>query len=216
MSTLGDMKARIAEETTRDDLLASGAIEREIVSAMKFYRATRFWFNEARSRVVFNTVIDQGIYTSADHPDIPDLIRIDYITVNYLGREVRLRYAQPADIEQWAGSISAVTNPPAFFSYYEQQLRFYPTPDGVYPVRVAGVARVALPASDGEPNNPWMNDAAELISARATRNLYLKNMFGSEQSQVAAFKALEDEALDRLRVETSSRSQVRTVRSHPL
>jgi hypothetical protein len=216
MSTLGEMKARIAEETTRDDLLATGAIEREIVSAMRFYRSHRFWFNESRSRVQFNTVVDQATYTVADHPDIPDLLRIDYITVSYLGRELRLRLANPADMEQWTGSIAAVTNPPAFFSYYGQELRFYPIPDGVYPVRVAGVQRVALPATDDEANNPWMTDAAELISARATRNLYLKNMFGSEQSQVAAFKALEDEALERLRVETSSRSQVRTIRSHPL
>jgi hypothetical protein len=216
MSTLGEMKTRIAEETTRDDLLASGAIEREIVSAMKFYRSNRFWFNESRSKVQFNTVVGQSTYTAAAHPDIPDLLRIDYITVSYLGRELRLRFANPADMEQWTGSIAAVTNPPAFFSYYGQELRFYPIPDGVYPVRVAGVTRYPLPAFEAETGNPWMTDAAELIAARATRNLYLKNMFGSEQSQVAAFKALEDEALERLRVETSSRSQVRTMRSHSL
>lgn len=216
MSTLGDMKTRIAEETTRDDLLSSGAIEREIRSAIRFYSAFRFWFNEKRTQVTFNTVSGQSTYTGADDADIPNLMRIDYALVEYQGRQISLKYATPEQIEVWTGSISAVLNPPTFYNYYEKELRFYPIPDDAYAVRVAGVIRLPAPQNDTEADNPWMSDAEEMIRARATRQLYLTNFFGSEQGMVAAFAQMEAEALDRLRIETSSRSQVRTVRSHNL
>ena len=216
MSTLGDMKTRISEETTRDDLLASGAIEREIRSAIRFYSTFRFWFNEKRTQVSFNTVNGQSSYTSADHADIPNLMRIDYVLVEYQGRQISVRYATPEQIEVWTGSISAVLNPPSFYNYYQKELRFYPIPDDAYPVRVAGVIRLPAPADDAETDNAWMVDAEELIRARATRQLYLTNFFGSEQGMVAAFGQMENEALERLRFETSSRSNVRTVRSHNL
>lgn len=213
MTTLAIMKDRIARETGRDDLLDSGAIEEEIRSAIKFYMSHRFWFTEKRSTVTFNTVIDQTDYTSAANANIPNLIRIDYVTATWAANDVvEVRYTPPLEMELLLGSLPVTSSRPYQYSYYEGVFRLYPKPDAVYPIRIAGIVRIAAPASDAEADNVWMNDAEELIRARAKRNLYLNSMLGTEGTQVAAMKQFEDEALDRLRRETSSRSQVRHIR----
>jgi hypothetical protein len=213
MATLGEMKARIARETTRDDLLDDGTIAAEITSAVNYYRADRFWFNEKRSQVVFNSVVGQTDYGAAAHPDIPHLIRIDYMTATWPGDgAVNVTYCSPLDMDILLSNPPFSAARPYKFSYYEQVLRIYPEPDRIYPIRIAGVVRVNAPATDVEANNPWMTEAEELIRARAKRNLYLNSMLGTEATQVAAMKALEDEALIRLKRETSSRTQVKFLR----
>lgn len=210
MATLGAMKARILAETTRDDLVDE--IADEITSAIKFYQGKRFWFNEKRTQITFSTVPGRVDYDGTDQADIPNLVRIDYVTVDQDGRKLPVRYAEPDRIEVWLGSSSMVRNPPVYHSYYGQTIRFYPVPDKAYPVIIAGVVRVGAPASDDEANNPWMTEAEELVRFRAKRNLYLNCFFGSEMQTAASFAAAEEEALKRLKAETSSRTQVDRLR----
>lgn len=212
MTTLAIMKARIEAETLRSDLTANGAIASEIESAIKFYRSHRFWFSEKRTRADFNTVIGQSEYTATDQSDIPNLIRIDSISITDDGKAHAMRLASPLEIELMIQSSTSLANVPVHYSYYAQVLRFYPIPDKVLPVRIMGVFQVASPATDSETNNPWMNEAEELIRARAKRNLYLNWMLGTENSQVVAMKSFEDEALDRLKQENSSRNQTARIR----
>jgi hypothetical protein len=213
MTTLAVMKARIASETTRDDLLDNGAIEAEIRSAIKFYQPSRFWFNEKRSTVTFNTVIGQTDYTSAANVNIPNLLRIDYVTATWATNDVvNVTYASPLDMDILIFNSPTNSSRPYRFGYYEGVFRLYPIPDAIYPVRIAGLIRVAAPVTDAETDNAWMVEAEELIRARAKRNLYLNSMLGTETTQVSAMKQLEDEAIDRLSRETSSRSQVNFIR----
>ena len=204
MSTLGEMKTSIASELMRDDL--EPAIGLEISRAIKFYMPKRFWFNEKRTRVVFNMVIGQDTYTVADHPDIPNLIRIDSITSNRDGLSLLVKLVNQAQMELWLNSSSILSNPPAYYSYYEQALRFYPIPDFAYPVRVASVVRVAEPATDDEANNPWMNEAEELIRSRAKSKIFAHWM--EDPASGATMAQMESEALVSLQAESSSRTQV--------
>ncbi len=210
MTTLGTMKARIAAETTRDDL--DDAIASEITSAINFYRGKRFWFTEQATGRTFNTSAGQSEYSGSGGVDIANIIRIDSITVIDNGQVYPLTLTTPQAIEIMINSTGALGDVPTYYSYYEQKLRFYPIPDGVYPVKIMGVYRVDAPASDSEADNPWMTDAEELIRFRAKRNLYLNWMLGTEATQAQAMQALEDEAYQRLRAETSSRSQVSRIR----
>lgn len=213
MATLGAMKARIARETTRDDLLDNGAIAEEITSAINFYRAERFWFNEKRTQLVFNTVVGQTDYGAATAADIAHILRIDYVTASWPGDgAITVGYCSPLDMEILLSNPPLSAARPYRYSYYEQTLRLYPEPDRIYPVRVAGVFRVNPPATDVEAGNPWMTEAEELIRARAKRNLYMNSMIGTEAVQGTAMRALEEEAFDRLKRETSSRTQVRHIR----
>lgn len=210
MTTLAVMKARIAAETTRDDL--DDAIASEITSAINFYRGKRFWFTEQSTGRTFNTSNGQSEYSGSGGVDIANLIRIDSITVIDNGQVYPLTLTTPQAIEIMINSTGALGDVPTYYSYYEQKLRFYPIPDGVYPVKIMGVYRVDAPASDSEADNPWMTDAEELIRSRAKRNLYLNSMLGTEPGMIQTMKLMEDEAYDRLRVETSSRSQVSRIR----
>jgi hypothetical protein len=207
MTTLATMKSRIAREIDRDDL--TSAIEDEISSAITYYQSSRFWFNEKRSTVTFDTVIGQTDYTAADNVHIPYIIRIDYAVVAYgSGDTAVMTYAQPRDMEILLGNAPVSRSRPYRFSYYESFLRLYPEPDQVYPVRVAGVVRVSQPSTDSEAGNPWMVEAEELIRARAKRNIYLNSMLGTDPGLIATMKALEDDALDNLRRHTSAKTQV--------
>lgn len=213
MATLGAMKARIARETTRDDLLDNGAIAEEITSAINFYRAERFWFNEKRTQLLFNTVVGQTDYGAATAADIAHILRIDYVTASWPGDgAITVGYCSPLDMEILLSNPPLSAARPYRYSYYEQTLRLYPEPDRIYPVRVAGVFRVNPPATDVEAGNPWMTEAEELIRSRAKRNLYMNSMIGTEASQGTAMRALEEEAFNRLKRETSSRTQVRHIR----
>lgn len=201
MATLADMKARIAEEIFRDDL--GSAIAREITSAIKFYQRQRFWFDESRE-IVFPTVPGQEFYGSAADVRIPSLIRIDYVQATQNTRPMTLDMASPEILDLWSGTPSA--GPPSSYSYFQGRLRLYPVPNEAYPVRIAAHYRVEPPATDTEDDNPWMNEAEELIRSRAKRNLYLHSL--GDQAMGAVMKAAEDEALAALRIETSARTQV--------
>lgn len=206
MATLGEMKATIADEIFRDDL--GTAIGREISRAIRFYQRTRFWFNESR-QITFNTVALQEFYDAAAHLDIPNLLAIDYITVTRSGTEVTpLCRTSSFDLDTYSVS-QANPNVPTDYVYFEQKLRFYPVPNGVYAIRIAGVFQYPAPADDDEADNHWMTDAEELIRSRAKRNLYLHSL--GDQTSAAAMKAAEDEALQSLRAEASSRQNVHTL-----
>lgn len=204
MSTLGEMKETIASEIMRDDL--TDAIAKEIDKAIKFYRSKRFWFTEKLATVTFSTVADQTQYTSTASSYIPDLIRIDSMTITRNGSVTDIEPISELDMKLLLGGVSPLSNPPTYYSYYGQLLNLYPVPDGAYPIVIAGVVHVAAPATDGETGNPWMNEAEELIRCRAKRNLYLHWM--SDRDEAGNMATAESEALSELQKETSSRSQV--------
>jgi len=209
MSTLGDMKTRILQTTNRDDL--ADAVAQEISSAIKFYRAKRFWFNEKHDEVMFDTVDGRGRYDVTDNPNIPNLFRIDYMTVEFNGRVLPIRLEHPEVIDVLLGSSAIVYNPPVYYSYYDQVLRFFPIPNAAYPIRVVAVIRIPEPATDEEEDNPWMTDGEELIRSRATRFLY--DSWMEDPAMADRWERKEREVYAQLRRETSSRTQVTRIRS---
>lgn len=209
MSTLGIMKARIARDIFRDDL--TDTIADEITSAIAFYQRERFWFNETRL-LLFNTAQGQEFYDSTTLASIPNLLEIDYVQVSQAGRPYSLDMASAEDLDILTGLPTSGV--PTLFSYYQGALRLYPAPNGVYPVRIAAVVRYPGPAADDEPDNHWMTDAAELIRARAKRNIYLHSL--GDQEMTAMMKSAEDEALTSLRAESSRRQNVHSLSASPV
>lgn len=207
MATLGDMKARIAEEIFRDDL--GSAIAREITSAIRFYQAKRLYFSE-RYSFGFNTEAGRMFYSAGDAPELANLISIDFVSINQNNSITELRYAAPHLLDRM--QVPPSSGIPFWYSYYESALWLYPAPNAVVPVRVAGVVPIAAPTSDDQTGNSWMYDAEELIRSRAKRNLYLHSLGDPEMA--AAMKAAEDEAYDALVRETTLRTQVNTLSVH--
>ena len=134
MTTYAVMQARIADELTRTDLTSQ--IQKAILSAIKHYERTRFYFN-ASVTDTFSTVANQEYYGSAANAKIPNLVVIDALTVTNSSIKYALANVPFTSVEEMQNG--AITGLPAAFCYYAQQIRLYPIPDAVYTVTGSGI-----------------------------------------------------------------------------
>ena len=199
MSTLATLKADIAEDLDRTDL--TSAIASEINNAIRFYQPRKFYFNESRGKTI-TTVADQTWYTSSDDADIGLIKQIDGVIIETSTYDRRLDWLDPQALEVSTDANSA-SQEPDYWTYYNQQIGFYPVPDGAYTMRLFGTFSVAAPASDGEADNPWMTEAYDLIRHRVLSKLYLLKI--KELEIAAVLRSVEEEELKRIVQETGRR-----------
>lgn len=178
--TLGQLKARIADELARTDLADQIALA--IDDAVSEAAANRFWFNEVLG-LTFSTVIGQAYYTS---DDIAALTEIDalYITVN--GQRRDLRAASQDELNSFATGTPP-TGEPFAYSRYADQLRLDPLPRLIYPVFIDGLSQ--LPAlADDTGFNAWTDTAKgeRLIRALAKRNILADVVMDLERADLQA------------------------------
>jgi hypothetical protein len=192
MTTRGTMQARIRRELrvgTRLDADIPDAIN----TAIDAYAGERFSWAESRTACVFNTVADTEFYdqNSAGASALARLIEIDWVSLVVGNSTYELRDMRP-DAAEWIG-VTTAKGQPFRYSWYEEKLRLWPIPNGVYPIRVAGLFRVAPPADDNEAGNPWMTTAETLIRCRAKAELARHRMQEAalaEAMDIEAAKAL--------------------------
>lgn len=199
MTTLGIMKAEIADDLERTNLTTT--IASEVGKAIRYYQNTRFYFNETRDET-FATVSAQKLYASADDTAIPKFIEIDQISILDGTEFVELDQMSPKDWEALTAS-GLTTGRPTDWCYFDQKIGLYPIPDAIYTVRLAGHFMEPGPTSDSEANNVWMTDAFDLIRARATSKIAGVKL--RDYEMVAVCKQNETEELNRLKSETAAR-----------
>lgn len=171
------MQSRIADELGgRSDLqfnsagMTSSPIQLAILEAVLLWEDTRFFFNEYRTASAFSTVSGQEFYTSSDWADIATIAHIDKLSVLISGN----RYFMEPRTAQYMEDVSinpSNTGQPVDYGYYNEQLRFYPIPDGAYPVNVLGTKHFTALSASGD-SNVWTTDAEFLIRATAKKILY--------------------------------------------
>lgn len=206
MSTLGALKAEIADDLLRSDL--STQIASEISNAIRYFQNKRFYFNETRGET-FATVAAQAVYSSSDDAAIPEFIEIDQITVTDGASTWELDILTP---KEWEIETSlAKSNRPVGYAYFNQSLMLYPTPDDAYTVRMIGHIKKAAPATDGETGNVWMTEAYQLLRYRTAKMVSATKMLDSGRSQL--FANLEGEEFQRLKAETAARVTSNSVMS---
>lgn len=195
MTTLGTMKAEIADDLGRSNLTAQ--IASAIASAIDHYKSRRFWFNSVRS-ATFVTVAAQSTYSVSDDADIPLMAKVDRVTLTDSGGIIyNLDRIDPGEMEDLLDA-SASSGRPESWTWIEDTFRFHPIPDAVYTIRLTGVYEKAAPASDDEANNVWMTKAYELIRSRAKVYLYGHVIHAPDkamtagQAEVAALAALDE------------------------
>lgn len=192
MATLSDLKTRIADELTRDDMgsggEAEGALNRAIDSAIDQSENELFWFNH--SNTTANTV--GGVSTIA----VPTGMRV-VSQVSYLEEPLirdRLDRLQPL----------TETGIPSRWAQDGDTIYLWPQPDAAYSLSIQGTADVGTPASDGD-SNIWTTEAYDLIAARVKARL-LRFPF-RDPDGLALARDEEAEALFALRQETRKRRQ---------
>lgn len=166
--TLGYLKDRIDDETKKQGTLST-QIAQCIMDAIAIYQRHRFRFSEGYSGD-FNTVIGQEFYTSADNPVIANAFRYDYVALQIGTARFDVPRVPPEEIDLLTQS-GTQQGQPQKYSYYNEQIRFYPVPSAVYPVILAAHQLIAGPANDSAAGNRWMTDGERLIRSRAKYEL---------------------------------------------
>ena len=159
MTDFGTMKARIADDLSRDDLTSQ--ISNAVLDAVKRHETRVFWFN--KTEATLNTAAGDQYYALPS-----DLLQIDSLRITYNEEDDVL---QPRSY-QYIDDRSDIQGEPTVFAIHREQLRLYPIPDAIYPLTMAYVYRPAALSADAD-SNVWTTDAEELIRASACRNLCL-------------------------------------------
>lgn len=198
MATLGDLKARIADEILKRNLTTQ--IAQHIARAIEHFADRRFWFNEARFT---------GATTPADAyvTMAPEMRKIDMLSVTVGGSAYELCSRDWSWIEEWQGCVNS--GQPTDYSLSGAQVRLYPTPDQVYPLAALGIFDLPALATDAS-SNAWTNEGADLIAARTRMTLFRDVLRDGEGVALAKDAIAEAEsALNRKTVMRVGQGRVR-------
>ena len=164
--TLGDLLDEIADDIERADL--DQQIATAVSRAIRHYQPERFFFNERT--LTFQTIPGADVYASGDAGAIPDLLAIDSVVRIENDRTYPLSRIAEADVELRDDPASA--SQPCAYSYFDRSIRLWPMPSAAWTIRI--VAHVLVPAPVGRDDvSPWVDEASDLIAARAKRHLAL-------------------------------------------
>lgn len=211
MTTLGTLKARIAEDLDYEDGRIDTAIASAIEDAINFYQRQRFYFNQSRD-VTFSTVAGQSSYSETDNAAIPYAVQIDMVHKTVSGVRTELRRKPFFDLETLYDT-GALSGEPYDWAYYDRKLWLYPIPSAAYTIRILGLFRVDPPASDGETGNVWMTEMFEVIRCRAKIYLALHKL--ADEGLARTMTLAEQDALSRVKRETALREGTGLMRPTP-
>lgn len=200
MSDYGTMKARIAAELERSDLLAGNFIQNAIQDAIKHREQKRFWFNESRD-LTFPTVNGQRIYTATDASWIATVIDIDALFITVGGQNRCLRRRDAADIELHSDN-AALVGEPYSWAYWDSTIQLYPIPQQAYTVRAYAQVRLTTLSADAD-TNAWMTYGERLI--RQTAKALICSDVIMDDAAAAKYGGLSEAALATLEEETGRR-----------
>ena len=202
ISNLGTMVQRIKLEIHRATSDDDDLIRMAIVSALRHYKAHRFWFNE--TEVEFNLIIDQQAYSTLDTGFPSDLFKIDAVYVNQSDSWVECHPRPFSYIRDYQVTDSG-TGVPKAYAWHAEQIWLAPIPNGTYSLRVDYVKDLGTPSyqfesgvinfyeSDDDTSaalvdaytSDWFASAEELIRGRAKWDLYL-NVYMDDANAVRA------------------------------
>ena len=168
MATFGNMIERIEDEI-RDATINSN-VRAAILTAITDHEFERWWWNEDNSlRLTLSS--SQEFYTSSHLTAIPNLLHIDDIRVSISGSKTPLRRRSWEWFERVSTGAPGNVGIPSDFTYYQQQLRFYPVPNATITADISSVVRLATLSATAD-TNAWTNDAEAMIRCQAKAHLY--------------------------------------------
>lgn len=206
MATFAALKAEIAVDLTRSDLTTQ--INQAVLDAIADHSVERFWFNEVRNATI-SLVDATDEYSFSASSTVLEFIHVDWVRVSINSQWVRLERIDPDEMEELHATTTE--GEPAWWSFYQEKFRFYPTPNASYTARVAGHVRLVALSADGD-TNAWTNAGRALIRYAALKKLFLFPPKDPEKSIGAAM--LEQQQLEFLRKETDRRKRKGTMKAY--
>jgi len=173
MSTLGEIRKRLADQIGNYDLLDQ--YDHAIRAAIEQHEGRRFSFNLARLRI--NTVAAQEFYTwptdlltaaGSALATGEDLVEIESVTLRWSSTGDPLIPMTWEDLEIY--NSTDTTGQPAYYALQGSSLRIGPIPDAIYALYVNGIKRLKTLTASTDTND-WMTTGASLVIAGAKRIL---------------------------------------------
>ncbi len=188
MSTLSQMRSRIADDLDRTDL--SSQIDTAINRAIRYYASKEFWFNQTTG--TFVTTASQKAYGTTD--GLPsDIASVTYVEISINDTDYRLTprtyaYIQEIDPSTYIGD-------PDDYAWFENKMYLYPVPDASYTVTVSYAKSYVEMTTDGASND-FTTEAEDLIESRA--RWWINSRIIHDDDDALRSKALEMDALQSL------------------
>lgn len=195
MSTLLEMRSRIADDLDRSDL--DTQITKAINRAIEYYEKEHFFFNETSG--TFVTVANQESYGTADSTP-SDLLDVQVLTITESSTNIYPLEKVPFDTIRYLNT-SGTSSPgiPYNWGYFREKFWFYPVPNAVYTMTVYYLKSYTALSADGDTND-WTEEAEDLIEARA--RWWLNHRIIKDYEAAAADKAEELDAFLALRIKS--------------
>lgn len=195
MSTYGAMQDRIQNELKRQDL--SAEVRLAINSAISHYQSNRFFFNT--NRATRDTSSSQEYYgLPTDYISLDSVVLTQNDSTWYLDEE-------SFDMMERMATSPTHTGFPARYAVYQEQLRLYPIPDGVYSMRMSYIRSLTAVSATSD-TNAWFTTGEEMIRNRAKADLLRSVIRGQESFQEAdVYQSIANDEYTRLRKETAKR-----------
>lgn len=199
MSTLAQMRSRIADAINRTDL--NTQIDLAINRAITHYtKKDNFWFMETSG--TFSTISGQSSYGTAD--GIPsDIEDIDYIEVTYGSYKYKLDRVDFDIITEVLGVNTGTENYPTVYAFYQKKIYLYPKPNGVRTITIYYKKSYSALSLDADTND-FTTYAEDLIEARA--NWSVNSSILKDQASAQSAESRELKAYKALVVETNKLS----------
>ena len=199
MATFGDLQAQVANDLRRSNL--SAEIAQAILDGIQDHDSERLYFNETEI-YTFNTVANQDVYPITPQPPIQEFIMIDMVRSQIGNTWFELERTTPDNMERDYSAPSS--GQPIEWSIHGNEMRLFPMPNKVFPVKVFGHYRI-IPLVNNADSNEWTTIAKNLIRYSALKRLYAYPIRDMQQVQIAEARELQE--LEYLRRSTDRRTR---------
>lgn len=200
MSTFTEIRDDILTELDRPDLSAVASSNLRL--AIQHYQREHFWFNEDISTSAL-AVSQEYVSLTANY-----VMHVS-CAIRYAGNYRPLTYI---DHHRHEAQYTTTTGEPRSYSIFSNRLRVQPISDASYEFQLFYVK--SLPALSGGGSNAWTVEGEDLIKYRAER--IIASTVLQDFPWSAAFKELELEALERMRVETAMKTGLGVTKRWPV
>ncbi len=189
MATFGDLKAQIASDLRRSNLTTE--IATAILDAIRDHDTERFWFNETAA-YTFNTQNTVDDYFLAAQAPIQEFIKIDKVRTRVGNTWYTLKEQTWDELDE---AFSSPTSGQPFDWAFQgnNELRLFPTPNAVFPMKIFSHYRI-VPLSADSDSNDWTTAAKNLIRYTALKRLYaypIRNVQEQQSADAAGMRELE-------------------------
>lgn len=205
MATAGNLVTTIIGDLARSDTSLSDIVLIDIMSSIRDYEQTRFYFNEQEISVSLSATDTYALSLfAAAGVGVADIIEIDSMTVAISAtRSYELTERTARELQAMQGN--GIVGNPSYYAVFGQSLLIEtkPTPT-VLGVMCAHVKLTEIVAGGFSTTNVWTNEASELIRNATLKRLWGRRFRDPESAQMAA--AAERDALMALKRKTEGLS----------